>query len=116
MRDHATSHVEAVLIEYDPQLVSYTDLCKVFFEIHDPAQTDGVGEDIGPQYRSCIFADGDQQLREAQAVIDLLRSKGHEVNTLLLNRAPFWIGEEYQQRYYEKTGGAPYCHFRIKKF
>lgn len=116
VRDHATGHVEAVLIEYDPQRVSYTDLCKVFFEIHDPAQTDGVGEDIGPQYRSCIFAADDQQHREAQVVIDLLRSKGHVVNTLLLNRAPFWIGEECQQRYYEKTGGAPYCHFRIKKF
>ena len=116
VRGHATGHVEAVLIEYDPERVTYTDLCKVFFEIHDPAQTDGVGEDIGPQYRSCIFTASDQQRREAQAVIDLLRSKGHEVNTLLLDRAPFWIGEEYQQKYYEKTGGAPYCHFRIKKF
>lgn len=116
VRDHKTSHVEAVLIEYDPNEVDYVELCKVFFEIHDPAQTDGVGEDIGPQYRSCIFYDGDEQLSQAQQVIALLREKGYEVNTLLLPLAEFWIGEEYQQRYYEKTGGAPYCHFRVRKF
>lgn len=116
VRDHATHHVEAVLIEYDPEQVSYVDLCKVFFEVHDPAQTDGVGEDIGPQYRSCIFYDGEEQKAQSLQVIELLRSKGHEVNTLVLPRSEFWIGEEYQQKYYEKTGGAPYCHFRVKKF
>lgn len=116
VRDHATGHVEAVVVEYDPNLVDYTDLCKVFFEIHDPAQTDGVGEDIGPQYRSCIFYDGDEQKTSAGEVIALLRSKGYEVNTLVLPLGQFWIGEEYQQKYYEKTGGAPYCHFRVKKF
>jgi len=116
VRDHATHHVEAVLVEYDPAVVGYSDLCKVFFEIHDPAQTDGVGEDKGPQYRSCIFYGGNEQLEQAQQVIDLLRSKGHEVNTLLLPLGKFWIGEEYQQKYYEKTGGSPYCHFRVKKF
>lgn len=116
VRDHTTTHVEAVVVEYDPNCVDYTDLCKVFFEIHDPAQTDGVGEDIGPQYRSCIFYSSDEQLNKAQDVIALLRSKGHEVNTLVLPLGQFWIGEEYQQKYYAKTGGAPYCHFRIKKF
>lgn len=116
VRDHATTHVEAVLVEYDPNCVDYTDLCKIFFEIHDPAQTDGVGEDIGPQYRSCLFYNSDNQLAVANDVIALLRSKGHEVNTLVLPLGEFWIGEEYQQKYYEKTGGAPYCHFRVKKF
>ena len=116
VRDHATGHVEAVMVEYDPARVSYTSLCKVFFEMHDPSQVDGVGEDRGPQYRSCIFYNDDSQQAVAREVIELLRSKGHEVNTLVLPRAPFWIGEEYQQRYYEKTGGTPYCHFRTRKF
>lgn len=116
VRTHATHHVESVLIEYDPLKVSYIDLCHVFFEIHDPAQTDGVGTDIGPQYRSCIFyADARGQI-EAQSVIDDLRTRGYEVNTLLLPLGNFWIGEESHQRYYEKTGGEPYCHIRQRKF
>lgn len=116
VRDHQTHHVEAVLVEYDARMVSYTDLCKLFFEIHDPAQTDGVGPDIGQQYRSCIFYTDAQQKQDAEAVIDILRNKGYEVNTLLLPLGNFWIGEEYHQKYYEKTGGEPYCHVRKKKF
>lgn len=116
VRAHNTHHVEAVIVEYNPELITYTDLCKIFFEMHDPAQTDGVGPDIGPQYRSCIFYRNEQQKSEAECVMNILRDKGHEVNTLLLPECPFWIGEEYHQKYYEKTGGEPYCHFRIKKF
>lgn len=116
VRNHLTHHVEAVLVEYDAQEVSYTDLCKLFFEIHDPAQTDGVGEDIGAQYRSCVFYRDEQQKAETDAVIQILRDKGYEVNTLVLPLREFWIGEEYHQRYYEKTGGEPYCHFRERKF
>lgn len=116
VRGHLTHHVEAVLVEYVPSQVSYTDLCKLFFEIHDPAQTDGQGEDIGPQYRSCVFYANEEQKHETEAVIGILRNKGYEVNTLVLPLQEFWIGEEYHQRYYEKTGGEPYCHFRVRKF
>lgn len=116
VRDHNTHHVEAVLVEYDASVVSYTDLCKLFFEIHDPAQTDGVGPDIGQQYRSCIFYDSEEQKLEAEAVISILQDKGYEVNTLLLSLGKFWIGEEYHQKYYAKTGGEPYCHVRVRKF
>ena len=116
VRDHLTHHVEAVLVEYDPEKISYTRLCQIFFEMHDPAQTDGVGPDIGPQYRSCIFYQNDFQKKEAETVMRILRDKGDEVNTLLLPQGKFWIGEEYHQKYYEKTGGEPYCHIRKRKF
>lgn len=116
VRSHATHHVEAVIVEYDPLVVNYIDLCKIFFEMHDPSQTDGVGPDIGAQYRSCIFHRNEQQKEDAETVMNLLRSKGYEVNTLLLPEYKFWIGEEYHQKYYEKTGGEPYCHFRKRKF
>lgn len=116
VRNHLTHHVEAVLVEYDANKVSYTNLCKLFFEIHDPAQTDGVGEDIGAQYRSCVFYADEEQKAETERLMTILRNKGYEVNTLLLPLQEFWIGEEYHQRYYEKTGGEPYCHFRTKKF
>ena len=116
VKAHQTQHVEAILVEYDAEIVSYEDLCKVFFEIHDPAQTDGVGPDIGPQYRSEIFDMNEKQKRIAEEVIELLRSKGHEVNTILRPEEKFWEGEEYHQDYYNKTGDEPYCHIRVKKF
>ena len=116
VKAHQTQHVEAILVEYDAEIVSYEDMCKVFFEIHDPAQTDGVGPDIGPQYRSEIFYMNEKQKRIAEEVIELLRSKGHEVNTILRPEEKFWEGEEYHQDYYNKTGDEPYCHIRVKKF
>lgn len=84
VRDHKTHHVEAIIVEYNPEEVSYESLCKLFFEIHDPAQTDGVGPDIGSQYRSCIFYRDENQKETAERVIQILRDKGDEVNTLLL--------------------------------
>jgi peptide-methionine (S)-S-oxide reductase/peptide methionine sulfoxide reductase msrA/msrB len=116
VKAHRTHHVEAVWVEYDADVVSYEALCRLFFEIHDPAQTDGIGPDIGPQYRSQIFYLDDTQLRTAQQVIELLRSMGHEVNTALRPAQHFWPGEEYHQDYYNKTGESPYCHIRVKKF
>lgn len=116
VRDHKTHHVEAVIVEYDPNEVSYEQLCKLFFEIHDPAQTDGVGPDLGPQYRSCIFYRNEEQRSVAEQVMQILRNMGDEVNTLLLPATVFYIGEKYHQDYYDKTGGEPYCHLRIKKF
>lgn len=116
VRDHKTHHVEAVIIEYNPEQVSYESLCKLFFEIHDPAQTNGVDPDIGPQYRSCIFYCNPSQKQTAQQVMQILRNKGYEVNTLLLAQQTFYIGEAYHQHYYEHTGGEPYCHIRTKKF
>lgn len=116
IRHHKTHHVEAVLVEYDPTIVTYTDLCKLFFEMHDPAQTDGVGPDIGSQYRSCIFIKNKEQDADARKVINILLEKGHKVNTLLLPTSDFWIAEAYHQHYYDITGGSPYCHVRQKKF
>ena len=61
------------------------------------------------------LTDEEQQLI-AETVIGLLRSKGHEVNTILRPAEKFWVGEEYHQDYYNKTGDEPYCHIRVKKF
>ena len=88
----------------------------MFFEMHDPSQTDGIGPDIGPQYRSCIFYRNPMQKATAQQVISMLREKGHVVNTQLLEATSFYVAENYHQHYYDKTGGTPYCHIRIRKF
>ena len=74
VKAHMTHHVEAIFVDYDADMVSYVDLCKLFFEIHDPSQTDGIGPDLGPQYRSMIFYMDEKQKSEAEEVIELLRS------------------------------------------
>lgn len=116
VRKHMTSHVEAILVEYNPNETTYTDLCKLFFEIHDPAQTDGQGPDKGSQYRSGIFYTNQEQLETTNSLVAILRNNGHEVNTLIRPLSQFWIAEAYHQNYYENTGGSPYCHIRTKKF
>ena len=116
VKAHTTGHAEAVLVKYDAEQTTYKELCKLFFEIHDPAQTDGQGPDIGPQYRSEIFYLNEAQKAEAEAIIQLLREKGYEVNTRLTPASEFWPAEDYHQHYYDKTGGEPYCHIRVKKF
>lgn len=116
VRSHQTGHVEAVAVEYDPAQTDYETLCKLFYEIHDPAQTDGVGPDIGPQYRSCVFYKDDAQKSVAESLADVLRAKGYEVNTLIVPACRFYVAESYHQDYYDHTGGSPYCHLREKKF
>lgn len=116
VKAHMTHHVEAIFVDYDADMVSYVDLCKLFFEIHDLSQTDGIGPDLGPQYRSMIFYMDEKQKSEAEEVIELLRSKGHRVNTKLRPAEKFWEAEGYHQHYYDKMGGEPYCHIRVKKF
>ena len=116
VKAHHTHHVEAIEVEYDPEVVSYEDLCKLFFEIHDPGQTDGIGPDLGPQYRSEIFYSNEEELKCAEGLIEVLRGKGYEVNTKLRPAWRFWPAEDYHQHYYDKTGDEPYCHIRTKKF
>ena len=116
VKAHRTGHAEAVWMEYDADTTSYIELCRLFFEIHDPAQTDGIGPDLGPQYRSEIFYLNERQRQEAAQVIEELRKAGYEVHTRLTPASTFWPGEDYHQHYYDKTDGVPYCHIRVKKF
>lgn len=116
VRNHLTHHVEAIAIEYEPLRTDYRSLIQLFFEIHDPSQTDGQGPDKGEQYLSCIFPMDSTQERIAKEVIADLRARGHEVNTRIVASGSFWIAEEWHQHYYAYTGGEPYCHIRQKKF
>ena len=113
---HKTGHAETMEITYDETKVAYEELAKLFFEIHDPAQKDRQGPDIGTQYRSAIFYVDQEQKEIAEKLIGILRAKGYEVVTEVTPASTFWEAEDYHQKYYEKNGGQPYCHLRRKKF
>ncbi len=111
-----TGHVEAVEITYDPNKTDYEELSKLFFETHDPTQRGGQGPDIGPQYRSVIFYQNENEKKIAENLIDILRKKGMDIATEIKPAGKFWPAEEYHQDYYQKGGGTPYCHIYRKLF
>ena len=96
--------------------MSYEELVKLFFEIHDFTQINRQGPDIGEQYRSVIFYTNDNQKEIAKRIIRILIDKDYEVATTIVEATKFWDAEEYHQDYYNKTGGDPYCHIYKKIF
>ena len=109
-----TGHLEVVQVEYDEKKVSFKELAKLFFEIHDFTQTNGQGPDIGSQYLSAIFYKDEEQKNIALELIDELESKGYKVATTLRAVSTFYEAEEYHQNYYDRHQKVPYCH-RYKK-
>jgi len=111
-----TGHLEVVKVNYNPSVVSYENLAKLFFEIHDPTQVNGQGPDIGSQYLSAVFVSNNKEKEIVEKLINQLESKGMHVVTKILMKQEFYIAEDYHQYYYQKTCKTPYCHTYIKKF
>jgi peptide-methionine (S)-S-oxide reductase len=108
-----TGHAEVVHIEFDPALVSYAELLKVFWENHDPTQLNRQGPDVGTQYRSAIFYYTPEQESIALASKQALTDSGRFQRPIVTEIVPataFWRAEEYHQQYLEKRGLA---HCRI---
>ena len=103
-----TGHAEVVRVAFDPKLVSYDKLLKVFWENHDPTQGMRQGNDIGTQYRSAIYWYGEEQRKAAEASRDayqrVLKAAGYGSITTELREAPeFYYAEDYHQQYLEKN-------------
>jgi len=111
-----TGHLESVEVEYDPSKISYEELARYFFEIHDPTQPNGQGPDIGAQYLSAIFYGNDNEKATAERLIGILKDKGYDVVTEVLPATEFWKAEDYHQDYYARNGHQPYCHAYKKRF
>lgn len=109
-------YYEAIRIIFDPLKITLEKIAEYFFEIHNFSQRNGQGPDIGQQYLSVAFYYNDDQKIVFQHVIEKLKAKGYEVATQLLPVTIFWPAEEYHQHYYQKSGGAPYCHRHVKLF
>ena len=111
-----TGHAEVVRIEFDPDVLSFKDLLRTFFAIHDPTTRDRQGNDVGTQYRSVIFAQTPEQRAEAKAVIAELTQAGlwrDPIVTEVTDTAPFYSAENYHQEYFQRNGGQPYCQFVV---
>ncbi|MBI9031981.1 bifunctional methionine sulfoxide reductase B/A protein [bacterium] len=111
-----TGHIETTKVVYNPNKITYEELTKYFFEIHDPTQLDRQGPDIGQQYRSVIFYSSEQEKRVAATLIQTLKNKGYDVVTKLEAAQAFYKAENYHQDYYQNKGSLPYCHSYKKKF
>ena len=108
-----TNHTEAVLVVFDPKAVTYEQLLKVFWEGHDPTQGMRQGNDRGTQYRSAIYAYGEEQLKAALASRDMfqeaLKKKGHgAITTEIKPAGEFYYAEDYHQQYLGKNPNG-YC-------
>lgn len=110
-----TGHAEAVRVTYDPAVVDYETLARLFFEVHDPGQLNRQGPDVGTQYRSAVFYANAEQKAVAEKLIDLLMTRGHDVVTTLEPAGEFHEAEDYHQDYTARTGRGG-CHLRTKRF
>ena len=103
-----TGHAEALQIEYDPKEVSYEQLLKVFWSVHDPATMNRQGPDIGSQYRSMIAYHTPEQEAIAKRLKENLERSGKfkgKIVTEIVPASTFYKAEDYHQKYYMKRGG-----------
>ena len=105
-----TGHAEAVLVTYDPVVVSYEHLLEEFWRHHDPTTPNRQGPDIGTQYRSAVFFHDADQERAAKASLEEHQQRfGRPIVTEVTAASTFWPAEAYHQRYVERTGHGS-CH------
>lgn len=109
-----TGHNEVVRVVYDPSVVSYDELLKVFWEVHDPTQFMRQGNDVGTQYRSEIYVYSDLQRDAAKVSIEKYQSKLSgagfgEIATTVVDAGMFYFAEEYHQQYLHRNPGG-YCN------
>ncbi len=107
---HTTGHAEAVLIEFDPDQVSYETLLKQFFRMHDPTQLNRQGPDVGDSYRSAIYYfDKEQQKTAVQVRNQVQKKLDKPVVTQIEPAGPFYNAEPYHQKFTQRTG-IGMCH------
>ncbi len=107
-----TGHAEVVQVTFDPARLSFADLLRVFFTIHDPTTKDRQGADIGPQYRSIILTHGDEQEATAKAIIAEITAAGLWVRPIVTEIIPlteFWPAEPEHDNYFARNPWSGYC-------
>ena len=109
-----TGHAEAIEITFDPSVLAYEDLLRLFFRLHDPTTKNRQGNDIGTQYRSSIFYESDAQRATAEKVkaeVDASGKWARPIATEIVPVTTFYAAEDYHQKYLLKNPGGYNCHY-----
>lgn len=112
----ATGHAEVVQITFDPSVIDYRDLLRIFFTIHDPTTLNRQGADVGTQYRSIILYHDEAQKQIALEVMEEVIKQGLWPDPIVTELKPFEVfypAEEYHQRYFARNPWQPYCQVVI---
>jgi len=109
-----TGHAEAIRIVFDPSVLTFKELLKIFFRMHDPTTLNRQGNDLGSQYRSAIFFHSSEQQKVAQQLKEEIDAAGmwkKPLVTEIVKVGEFYSAEEYHQDYLQKNPGGYTCHF-----
>lgn len=112
----STGHAEVIKIEFDSQVISFSDLLAVFFGTHDPTIVNRQGNDVGEQYRSVILYSTPEQKKLAEDYIKELNESSKEGKPIVTEVVPlekFYEAEDYHHNYYEKNKDKSYCQVVI---
>jgi len=107
-----TGHAEVVQIEFDPDIISYADILRIFFTVHDPTTLNRQGNDIGSSYRSAIFYHSDEQRKTAEEIVAEITAEQLYPNPVVTEITPFdtfWSAEDYHQEYFANNPTQGYC-------
>lgn len=107
-----TGHAEAVQIKFDPEAISYADLLRIYFTVHDPTTLNRQGNDIGESYRSAIFTHSPEQEHTAREIIEEIEEAGLYPNDIVTEVTPFtnfYPAENYHQEYFARNPSQGYC-------
>jgi peptide-methionine (S)-S-oxide reductase len=111
-----TGHAESVQITFDPEVISFKDLLRIFFTVHDPTTLNRQGADVGTQYRSAIFYHDAEQKREAEEVIKEIEAAKIWNAPIVTEVTPFknfYPAEDYHQEYFVNNPDQGYCRIVI---
>ena len=111
-----TGHAEVVQVHFNPDQISFKQLCQVFFALHDPTQLNRQGNDVGTQYRSVVFFHSEQQAATARDIIKQLTTEQLFDQPIVTELSPvttFYQAEDYHQGYFLQNPQQGYCQFII---
>jgi peptide-methionine (S)-S-oxide reductase len=118
-----TGHAEVIRVTYDPAMIAYADLLRVFFTIHDPTTLNRQGADVGTQYRSIILANDseeEQTARDVMAEIEAAHLYDSKLVTAVERLGVFYPAEDEHDDYFNRTPGSGYCQAvvapKVRKF
>jgi len=107
-----TGHAEVVQMRFDPEVLSFADLLRVYFTVHDPTTLNRQGNDVGSSYRSAIFYHSDAQRTTAESVLAEITAEELYPNPIVTEVSAldkFWPAEDYHQEYFANNPSQPYC-------